>query len=332
MFTTRASKAVSFGLLVAIAAIAPSQDEKAQRYLFRSLAGDYRTNIVAVLKQRIANENGSKLVKIQRSMDGKTKESVLSPLHLQGEFLDDGKELKFYSPDDRLLIVQPNNPAAQDYKFRLPLIQKNYNIRLEPGRKVLGRNCVVVTAESKYPKVSDIRYSFDEKTGFPLSKEIIHSDKTVDLDYEVSDIKFPGKLDPSIFRIEPVVGVEVVNYAEQCVNRPSEAAQALGFVPLIPTRFPYGFQIQRMTISDKNKVKMLCLKLTDGLQRITIYEWVPAPGETITTGEDREIKLHNGLKIVAVADIDSGIRDSVLHTFIVRAEGDGPALITRIGI
>ena len=140
------------------------------------------------------------------------------------------------------------------------------------------------------------------------------------------------KLDASIFKIDPIVGVEVITYAEpRCVSGPSEAAQALGFTPILPPKMPFGFQMHKMTISSKGKVKMLCLKLTDGLQRVTVYEWIPMPGETIKTGEDRVIRMHNGLKIVVVSDIDSSVRDSIIRTFLVRAERDEPPMITSIG-
>ena len=333
---TRIWKLISLVALVGVVAGAEAEDSRATKYLVRSLKGEYQTNVVAILRRFSGDRgNGEKttmVVKIEKSRDGKTHESVLSPLHLQSEFLNDGKKLQTYSIDDKVMIVQPVSPIDQEFNFRWPLIQKNYTLKSEPGKPIAGRNCVIVTASSKYSQLPDIRYYFDEKTGFPLSTETVRTDGSRSTQYEVTSVQFPPKLDASIFKIDPIVGVEVINYAEpQSVSGPNEAAQTLGFMPIIPPKMPLGFQMHKMTISSKGKVKMLCLKLTDGLQRVTVYEWVPMAGETIKTGEDRVIRLHNGIKIVVVSDIDSSVRDTIIRTFLVRGERDEPPMITSIG-
>jgi outer membrane lipoprotein-sorting protein len=333
LFISRTSKIASlFGILI-LAGVAFGQDEKAQRYLLKSLAGDYRVNIVAVLKQRPSDDKRSITVKIQKSKDGKTRETVLSPLHLQGEYLDDGNTIQTYSPDEKTLIVQPSNQLNQDLTFRTPLIQKNYSIRLDPDEKIAGRTCVVVYAKARYPQLSSIRYRFDEKTGFPLSKETILPSGEIVSEYEVVDIKFPAKFDPSIFKMEPPVGYETISYAEPTkISSLTEASKLLGFTPTIPAQIPFGFRVQRMTTTKNSKWKALCLKLTDGLQRVTVYEWVPEPGETIRTGENRVIKLHNGINIMIVSDIDSTIRNSIIRSFLVMGDREAPIMLTRIGI
>lgn len=333
MYITQVTKVASFCVVLGLVASSFSQDDKAQRYLLRSLAGDYKTNIVAVLKQRQSDDKRSITVKIQKSKDGKTRETVLSPLHLQCEFLDDGTTIQTYSPDEKTLIVQPSNQLSLDLAFRLPLIQKNYSLRLDPDGKIAGRNCVVVVAKARFPQLSSIRYYFDEKTGFPLSKETILPNGEISQEYEVVDVKFPTKLDPSIFKIEPPVGYETISYAEPTkINSLTEATKMLGFTPSVPSQVPFGFKVQRMTTTKNSKWKALCLKLTDGLQRVTVYEWIPEPGESIKTGENRIIKLHNGVNIMIVSDIDLSIKNSIIRSFMVMADRDSPVLLTRIGI
>ena len=330
---TRITKVVSFAALLGVVGTSCAQDDHAQHYLMRSLAGDYHTNIVAVMKQRQSGDKGSIIVKIQKSKDGKTRETVLSPLHLQCEYLDDGSSIQTYSPDEKTLIVQPANQLAQDLAFRTPLIQKNYLIKREQVKKIAGRNCVVVVASARYSQIPSIRYYFDEKTGFPLSKETIHQDGEVTTEYEVVDVKFPSRIEPSTFKIEPPVGYETVSYAEPTkINSFSEAASLLGFSPIVPSQIPYGFKVQRMTTTKNSKWKALCLKMTDGLQRVTVYEWVPEPGETIKTGENRVIRLHNGISIMIVSDIDSNIRNTLIRSFLVMVDRESPVMLTSIGI
>jgi outer membrane lipoprotein-sorting protein len=330
---TRITKAISFATLLGIVGTSFAQDDHAQRYLMRSLAGDYHTNIVAVMKQRQSGDKGSVIVKIQKSKDGKTRETVLSPLHLQCEYLDNGTSIETYSPDEKTLIIQPANQLSQDLAFRTPLIQRNYSVKLEAKRKIAGRSCVVVIANARYTQIPSIRYFFDEKTGFPLSKETIRPDGDVTTEYEVVEVKFPSRIEPSVFKIEPPVGYETVSYAEPTkINSISEAASMLGFSPIVPAQIPYGFKVQRMTTTKNSKWKALCLKMTDGLQRVTVYEWVPEPGETIKTGENRVIRLHNGINVMIVSDIDSNIRNILIRSFLVMADRDSSLMLTSIGI
>ena len=107
LYITRITKGISFSALLGVVCLSLGQDDHAQRYLLRSLAGDYKSNIVAVMKQRQGGDKGTVVVKIQKSKDGKTRETVLSPLHLQCEYLDDGVSIQTYSPDEKTLIVQP---------------------------------------------------------------------------------------------------------------------------------------------------------------------------------------------------------------------------------
>lgn len=333
MFTTRTSKAAdlvrvaSLGIAcLALASSSLGQDARAEYLLKKSLAGDYKTNIIAILDQKQSSDGGTVQVKIQKSISGKTRESVLKPLHLQCEYLDDGESIQTYSPDDKTLVVQPASQTSQDANFRFSLVQKNYNLKSTTGKKIAGRSIVIVTASSKFPQIANIRYHFDEKTGFPMKKELIPNGGEVSTEYEVVEIQFPKKLDSSIFKIEPPVGFTTLSFLEpRTIASASAAKQMLGFTPVMPNpaQIPFGFTIQKMTTTSDSKWKALCIKLTDGLQRMTVYEWVPVAGETIKTGENRIIRLHNGVNIMIVSDIDSNIKNSVMRSFIARAEREG---------
>ncbi len=333
MFTTRTLKAanllkissLSIACMIAAAGYSLGGDARAEEYLKRSMFGDYKTNIVAILKQRQASEKGTVIVKIQKSKDGKTRENVTSPLHLACVYLDDGESIQTYSPDDKTLVVQPAIQPGQDLNFRFGLVLKNYNLKSEKtGKKIAGRSVITVTANSKFPQIADIRYYFDEKSGFPLSKEFIAADGDTTTEYEVMDIQFPQKLEASIFKIEPPVGFTTLSFLEPTTFASVSAAkQTLGFSPIMPSQIPFGFTIQKMTTTSDSKWKALCIKLTDGLQRMTVYEWIPVAGESIKTGENRIIKFHNGINIMIVSDIDSNIKNSVMRSFVARAEREG---------
>lgn len=327
-------KAAKVAILALLVTAAFGQDDaKAQKYILRSLSGEYRTNVVTIIKQRDWSDGGYKTVKLQRSAEGKIKESILAPMHSQNEFLDDLKERRFYSPDKRRLVILGPSSATQDLKMRQSLIAKNYNLKLEASRKVAGRSCVVVTAMAKNSQLSDIRYSFDEKTGYPMAKEIIRPSGTVIVDFETVDAWFPKQIDASTFKIEPVAGVEVVRVGEpKYVSGIGEASQALGFSPIIPSKIPLGFQVQKMWVSSTYGVPTLFISLTDGLQRLSVSEWIPKPKEEIISGEDVMVIVNRGIKIAVVADMDGSFKESFLHSFLASLHQDLGPLVTRVGI
>lgn len=331
MFTTRTLKLASLVALAGIVASALGDDERALRYMARYLRGEYNTNIVAVLRQN-SEDKGTTTLKVQRSKDGKYRQSVLYPLHLQFEYVDDGKKVKQYLPDDRTMFVQPSVPSSQEASFRLPLLQKNYTLKSETGKRIAGRRSVVVTATSRYNQVPYIRYSFDEATGFLLGMDTILPGGEVVNGFEVTDVKFPSKLDDSVFKLDPVAGVEVINYSEQKgLAKLSDATPKLGFTPIVPSDIPFGFQIQKISVSVEGECRMLCLKLTDGIHSAKVYEWRYVPGEKIKTGEASLSQVCRGLKITVVCDLGTDLRESFLRPFLARLDRESPAMLTSIG-
>ncbi|MBS1701033.1 MAG: outer membrane lipoprotein carrier protein LolA [Armatimonadetes bacterium] len=307
-------------------------DDRAEKLMAKYLRGDYNVNIVAIVKET-SEGNGTQRTKIQRSKDGKIRETVLAPLHLQGEYVDDGREYKQYLPDDGYMLISPSQALSHDIKLRSPLIEKNYTLKMDGSSRIIGRRCVTVVATSRFNEVPILRYHFDEATGYPMAMETVANDGSIVNSFEVTDIKFPAKLDDSTFVIEPVAGVKIVHYDEtNCLSRLSDAEPKLGFKPIVPKDIPFGFEIQRISVSTDSRYRILCLKLTDGLQRATVYEWTYVQNEKITTGEASDNKIWKGLKITVVADLGSSLRQSFLQPFLVRANPQFPGIVTSIGI
>lgn len=322
---------VSAAALVGVASVSLGDDDRAQKYMARYLQGKYGTNVVAIIQQK-SEDKGTGTVKIQRSKDGKIRQTVLSPLHIQCEVLEDGKTLRTYLPDRRQMLIQPSNSIAQEASFRIPLVQKNYMLKSETGQKVANRKCVTVTATSRFNQVPTVRYQFDESTGFPLAMETILPGGEIVNSFEVVDIKFPKDFDESVFKMEPVGGVEVITYAEQKgLAKLSDATSKLGFSPVVPSKIPFGFQIQRISVSSENSVRSLCLKMTDGIQRATVYEWTYVPGEKIMAGEAMSYQICKGLRITIMTDLGSDLREAFLRPFLARNERETPAILTSVG-
>jgi len=331
LFTTRTLKVASTLAIVGLVALSLGDDDRAQKYLTRSITGAYNANIIAIQSQK-TEDKGTVTVKVMRSKSGKISHSVTYPLHMQREYVDDGKTATTYLPDLKAIFVQPSNLTSQDNNFRLGLIQKNYTLKSDTGKKIKGRRCIIVTAVSKYSQVPTTRYHFDEATGFPMLVETVLSNGDVINSSEVIDIQFPPKLSDSLFEIHTPAGVDTINNREpQGISKLSEAARLLGFTPILPSKIPFGFQLQRITVASDKGVKMLALKLSDGIQRVTVYEWKYVPGEDVNTGEASVFQVYKGLRITVVSDFGSDLRESFLKPFLARADRENPVVLTSVG-
>ena len=286
--------------LTGTAALCSPCEDKGRTYMVRSMRGEFKVNVVAILRQR-ENKDGSYVTfKIQRSTKGKSRETVIAPLRAQGEeSVDDGVKVWSYIPDEKLMMIQPSNRNRADADFRIPLMMRNYEITSERGPKIAGRSTISVTAMAKIETLGGLRFTFDEKTGFPLRKERMKNEDDDDtiLEYEVQDITFPDSIDDEVFKLKPIGGYETLTYeAPKSIRSVKEAEKIVGFSPSMPGKIPYGFQVQSTTMVETSKWKAVSMKLSDGLQRMTVYQWKPTTSETISTRENRSIEMHRGVK------------------------------------
>jgi hypothetical protein len=334
----------SFGVCSGFAAL----DERGKQLLTRSIRMEHGVNIRGIVRQSIS-KNTFITVKIQRSADGKLRDTVVAPLRNQGqETIDDKQRMTTFVPDDRIVIVQPSTRNESDYNFRIPLMLKNYSISSERGPKIAGRSTIQVTARSKYEELGAVRFCFDEQNGFALKKDTIDADDNERNEWEVIDISFPKTMDTSLFRFEMYGAandqtggnkIQTVTYSAPIkIKGAKDGLALLGFTPSVPSKLPYGFAIQSMTTADSEDWKALTMRITDGLKRLTIYQWKSKGREDIRTGEDRSIDMVGGLKIMVVGDLGKDVREAIIESFQRQARLnfttsiDGPIGTIRAGI
>jgi outer membrane lipoprotein-sorting protein len=280
------------------------------------MKGEFGGHVVAVLQQRDGNDGSFYKVKVQRSRDGKSRQTTISPLRRQGEeAVDDGVHMTMYLPDDKRVIVQTSPMNNGDVAFRMPLVLKNYILTSKKGSEIAGRSTVLVSAMAKTSALGGIRFTFDEKTGFPMRKENL-DDGESEVIYEVQSIEFPTKLEANVFKLTPLGGCDVSTMKPQKQFRTAKEAEAtVGFMPAFPSRIPFGFSVQSINVSDSNDWRAVAMKLTDGLRRLTVYQWKSSEGERIRTSDHTTIETRNGIKMMVVSDLDSGLRRSILNSF-----------------
>jgi hypothetical protein len=323
LLSTLLATPAKFALLAiaAVATVASAQNADAGRdLLYRSIRGENRANIVAILVQH--NQDGdedSVKFKLTRSIDGKSRQSVIAPLRLQGkESVDDGTKSYTFLPDEKMMIVQPSANVREDADFRIPLIAKNYILSAKSGGKIANRSVTQITALAREAKLGGVRFWLDNETAHVMKKSAFdYEAEEWTTDYEVLRAEFPSKIDPAIFKISPIGGFETLEYgARTKLTSLKEAEKAIGFVPTAPKDLPFGFQIQSMQTNSKSSWKSLSMRLTDGLQKVTVYQWKPSKNETISSGTSSTVETVNGIKYMVVTELDPWVRKSVLKAFV----------------
>ena len=322
MSTLLATRAKLFVLAVCVVpSAAMAQISSSNRDLFfRSIRADNRANFVAILTQHDQREDDESVkFKLTRAIDGKTRQTVISPLRLQGkESVDDGIKSYTFLPDEKVMIVQPSANIKEDAEFRIPLIEKNYILSAKPGGRIANRQVTQVTALAREAKLGGVRFWLDNETAHALKKSVYaHDEDEWVPDYEVLRVEFPAKIDPSIFKISPIGGYETQeSVARTKLTSLKEAERVLGFTPTTPKEIPFGFQIQSIQTNSQSNWKSLSMKLTDGIQKVTVYQWKPTKNETITSGARSTVETVNGIRYMVVTDLDSWVRKSVMKAFV----------------
>lgn len=294
--------------------------DSSRELLYRSIRGDNRANFVAILTQHNQDsEDESVKFKLTRSTEGKTRQTVIAPLRLQGkESVDDGTKSYTFLPDEKMMIIQPSANVREDADFRIPLISKNYILSAKSGGKIANRSVTQITAMAREAKLGGVRFWLDNEHAHVMKKAFFDHDAGEWIpDYEVLRADFPARIESSIFKITPIGGYETLEYGAQTkLGSLREAERALGFMPTTPKDIPFGFQIQSMQTNSKSTWKSLVMRLTDGLQRVTVYQWKPSKNETITSGTSSTVETVNGIKYMVVTELDPWVRKSVLKAFI----------------
>jgi hypothetical protein len=203
-----------------------------------------------------------------------TKIVWIHPSTVQGQtFVDDGKTVRQYMPDQKYVRVRPSfHTFWPNYSSQLNLVKKNYVVK-EVGRgSRLGRPVVTLVATAKNPELGVRKITIDRN--FPIVLEDIHTVgdnsiyrlRTFDLE-ELKASQVSLKIDiPSDVKSVRAWGPEKVTDIKY-------AAGAVGFTPQIPTKLPYGFEIFAKQLVGMENDPFFVSRITDGMLVGHVYEW-----------------------------------------------------------
>jgi hypothetical protein len=324
------AKALAGLAVAAISLTASAQSDGAVEYLIRSMQRTFPANISAILLQRDPGNEGSfQRVKVERSRDGSTRCTILQPLRYQGfTLVDDGDRLRTYLPDDNIILDQ-ESPAksADEIEQRMRLARRNYSFRLDSNGPIAGRQVVCVVATPKFSDLDIRKYYLDASTSYPLRLETYGAGNEIVVVYDTKLIEFPKALDKGLFTLQ-VTGAKTIKY-----NRPTrvvssqQAKSTVGFVPLVPTDLPMGFQVQEVQFNAGPGARSIAVRLSDGLARATVYESkADVKMKAVENSSTMEYPA-NGIRLMIVSDLGKGIREQLLRSFIQQSTTD-PAMRT----
>ncbi len=215
--------------------------------------------------------------------DKGTKVTWIHPSIVQGQtFVDDGKFVKQYMPDQKYIRVRPSfHTFWPSYATQLNLVKKNYVVKEIEKTSLLGRAVVVLTATAKNSDLGVRTLTIDRKVPLVLQdvhkvgEKSIYRLRTYNLQ-ELKDSQVSLKIDvPSDVTTTKAWGPEKVTDIKY-------AAGACGFTPQIPTKLPYGFEIFAKQLVGMENDPFFVARVSDGLLMGHVYEWKYKGGEAHT--------------------------------------------------
>jgi hypothetical protein len=313
---------LAFGLALSFhtisgAACATREKPSAFDLLAKSLRCDCGFNVCALIQQRDPFGSGLQRVKVDRDRNGKIHKLVLGPLTMQGvESLDDGIRWQTILPDENLVLDQESPSRDQSgAEKRLRLARKNYRFDFLGETTIAGRRAFRIQACPLRPSLACRAYVLDAETLYPLKEESIQ-DGQAQLEFLTLDISFPKALNEDQFGLRPEVGMKVVKFERpQSIREPAEARRLLGFTPYMPKGDPLGFEPQEMQVSQNGDWQALVVRLTDGLARATLYEYMAGtrPVRAMDHSTTREI---DGVRLMIVCPLSDSVRNALLDSLV----------------
>jgi hypothetical protein len=325
---TRIAKRAAFALpivawsLVPIAVAAgpgaPTCGDDADAWLLKSMRRSFSSHVTAVIIQRDpAGEDQHQTVRVERSKDGKVHHVVTQPLRRQGtESVDDGKRLRVYLPDQNVMIDQASPHLQEDdAEARWKLAKKNYDLKFGTSVKIAGRDTHCIVASPHDDRMDTRRYYVDRKTGYPLRMETSSPEGSKRTIYDTREIQFPSEIDPERFEMKPVGGARVLSYDPPQSLKAPDAKRKLGFAPILPPNLPMGFKVQDMQLTTSDRWRALAVRISDGLVKATVYQWLSSNDVKIRSMEMGSSGTVGDVRLLVVSEMSNDIRRDLLRAF-----------------
>lgn len=250
---------------------------KAKEALRKYLSHGEKLTLNAVVTRKASYSSAEELrYSLSQDDHGRRKMVVLQPLAMQGMVsVDDGDVLASFCPDSSRWYTMPSPRLdSRDAEYRLNLTQRNYRLAVEKNLTIAGRPATVVLAVPVAKQMPTRRIAVDSERDVLLRVEVIHPGGKRETLYDTKAITFPRAVQGQAISItRPKEARAIAFEAPTPLSSSREAKRTCGFVPLIPQKIPYGFQVRSVEAAQNSGSRYVALRLTDGMVMATLYQW-----------------------------------------------------------
>ncbi|MDK3162259.1 hypothetical protein QPK87_37780 [Kamptonema cortianum] len=210
-------------------------------------------------------------------MVGKNKgemSTVIQPSTIQGQtFLDDGKRLHHFIPDENTIYVSPSSKTFLPSSEKMvDWLRMNYTGQITSRRKRLGRSVRILEFEPRHQGLPSRTIVVDSELPVMQSYVAHWEGKKINL-FEVLEIQPLGSPPNSISLPSNSNTKTIEKFGPKPVKDLMVAAALLGFQPSRPKSYPLGFVPYAEQIVGKEAEPAYGTRLTDGMALVTVYQW-----------------------------------------------------------
>lgn len=213
-------------------------------------------------------------MKIDATADGWTKYTCTQPASAAGIVsIDDGRSWKQYEPDKGTFISVPSSRLQTlPVDERIKLIVENYRLSISANGRILSLATYRIDAEPRREDLPQRTFWVEQETLAPL-RYIMEGDdfrrkSLLDtLKFEVQKVSRSGppeRADGKPWKQEKMEAAVSLRSVEEGIRR-------LKLPVKFPRKLPFGFKVQNVQVVGTGAVKMLSIRMTDGLAFASLY-------------------------------------------------------------
>ncbi|HEX9208572.1 MAG TPA: MucB/RseB C-terminal domain-containing protein [Steroidobacteraceae bacterium] len=260
-------------LLVSVATVAQAQVDEARWWLERMSDALATRNYDGLFTHSSAAGQAESMRIVHRVDKGRSSERLVSLDGSGREVVRTRDEVHAYLPDRKVVLVEPRGDDGSLLKALPtpgPSLDRYYELKLQKGKKLLGRDIVVIDVRPRDAYRYGYRLWLDEATAMPL-RSVVGDDAGRQLEQilftrlEMKD-KIPAK------DVEPAVdatGFQWIRTDRKLAAMPQLPANN----GLRPLRLPPGFRLvaSRLQVMPGSPMPAHHLIFSDGIAAISVF-------------------------------------------------------------
>lgn len=268
----RATRWFVAGLLVLGTPVAQAQVDDARFWLERMSSALATRNYDGLFTHSAAGQTESMRI-VHRVDKGRTYERLVSLDGSGREVVRTRDEVLAYLPDRKVVLVEPRGDEGSLLKALPtpgPTLDRYYELTLQKGKKMLGRDMVVIDVRPRDGYRYGYRLWLDEQTAMPLRSVV--GDDAGRLVEQILFTRLEMKDSIAAKDVEPTVDVSGFQWI-----RTDRKLAAMPQLPanngLRPLRIPPGFRLiaSRMQVMPGSPMQAHHLIFSDGLAAISLF-------------------------------------------------------------